>query len=420
MRHLTWSFLERIFPRASSAILMLVLTHFVGPAVVGVYAWAVLGLTLVQSVSDGAVRQIAVIALRSDDGRAFLRTYVRWSSWLGPAVLALLLVLLAALLPADLRPQALLVAPLVLVPVVQAARVWPVATLQTTGRWSTLARAQLVAALGSFALSLPLLVATGSLVACSLQVMVTELLLTLSIRRSARLLPDLQPGSATRGTVVREFWHLVLYTLFGWLQGQSDRILLAWFTTTSRLGLYSLAWSMSRSVGDSVSFSTSNVLRPRVATHLDAPAPVVRAAADSVLLRAVALSSVLVVVTAVGARVVLPHLLSAEWSAAIEVVPVMALSALPTLLAWSMTPILTAARRMRWAAPIKSVGIVLALPVALAAREDLTLAAWFLVGREVVVLVLMVAATGRYTPWRAVLAGGAALAVLSLGAWLSY
>jgi hypothetical protein len=194
--------------------------------------------------------------------------------------------------------------------------------------------------------------------------------------------------------------------------------LLAWITGPTILGLYSLAWAISRAVGDAVSFSAVNVLRPTLVGNDYDDGRTAGLKADRVLTRAVPLSASIALATGMAATLILPHMLGPEWLPAIQAVPIMALSIIPTLLSWCLTVILVAQKRLRWAAPIKAVGIVLSAPIALAATFDLRLAAWAVVAREVVDLFLMMVAAGKACPWKAISMGGVLLSILSIPALL--
>jgi O-antigen/teichoic acid export membrane protein len=415
-RNLVFSFLERIFPRAASAIVMLVLATFVAPNVVGVYAWGVLALTLFQSVTDSAVRQIAVLAIKSRSGLRFLDRYALWSSILGILFLALVLAALGLFLPEDVRHQTIFLVPLLLIPPIDAIRVRHVAYLQTHNKWSRLATAQLMAAIVSFGVSIPVLFLTKSLLASALQLVLTELWFTLQARVAAKRAGFFGVDESTRqeGTSPRiEYLHIALYSLLGWLQGQSDRVLLAGLAGTGKLGLYSFSWSLSRSAGDAVSNATANVLRPALIGHEISEVTAVRKRADQILVRAVSIAAAVIVATSLIAEFVIRRILSSDWDGAIDAVPVMSLSIIPTLLAWSLTVVLIARKRLRWAPPIKAVGVLLAVPVAFAATKSIELAAWIVVMREVIVLILMIAAAGKAAPWRSIALGAAILAAFA-------
>jgi O-antigen/teichoic acid export membrane protein len=202
------------------------------------------------------------------------------------------------------------------------------------------------------------------------------------------------------GSVEREFKHVAAYSGLGWLQAQSDRVAVGAAAGPSILGVYSLAWSVARSIGDGLALSTANVLRASIATVSSLEA--VRSTSTALLGRALVLSTAIAAGISTVAILILEPLLPRAWDEALDIVPVLALSTIPTAIAWSLTVVLIQTGRVRMAVPIKTLGVLAAAPIAVAAMSSLTLAAWFAAGRELA-LMLMLAASGRdATPWRVV------------------
>jgi hypothetical protein len=146
----------------------------------------------------------------------------------------------------------------------------------------------------------------------------------------------------------------------------------------------------------------------------------VRGAANALLVRAALLSAALVVVLNVGTEFILRPFLGAAWTKPLDAVYPASLSILVTTITWSLAPVLMARGRLAWGTPIKAVGVVLAIPIAVAAAHSVESAAWVYLGRELVLLVLLAFGCGRATPYRAVglslsltVALGAALGALS-------
>jgi O-antigen/teichoic acid export membrane protein len=416
VRHLIWSFFERFFPRAASSAITLILATFLSPAGIGVYSWVIIGLTFYQSVTDAAVRQIAVPSVSGHAGLNFLRKYSWWSAVSGGLALVALLLVLALTLPNHISGQAWLLLPVVVIPAVTAVRAKYVAYLQKGSEWRLLAGAQLFAAAFSFAVSIPLLILTRSLLATAIQLALTEFWFSaqviLAARKKgwARYAQALPQGDSP----AREFRHISAYSLLGWLQGQGDRLLIALMTGPATLGLYAFAWSLSRSVGDAVSNSTANVLRPVIVQSPKLSSKEIARNADRLLLRSLVMSAAIVIVTSTVSKYVMPLILDRSWDSSLNLVPIMSLSIIPTLLAWSLTVILMATGSLRWATPIKGVGVGLGVVVAFAALVNLELAAWVLVLRETIVLGLMLLVARAAVPWKAVNAGFALLGILSI------
>ena len=215
MKALIWSFTERLFPRVASAAIMLALAFFVDPAVVGVYTLAILALTLYQSATDNAIRQIAVLAITTKAGKEFVRRYQFYSATLGMAFFGGFLFLLYTFAETQSREQVHFLTPLMAVPLITAWRVNAVALLQTTSQWRALASAQFISSASSFAISVPVLISTRSILACALQLAVTELVFSVSTRRLAARTKTPQVVDSEESPR-REFAHLSLYSILGW------------------------------------------------------------------------------------------------------------------------------------------------------------------------------------------------------------
>lgn len=387
------SFAERLIPRVASAIVMLLLAIYLSPTEVGIYASLLIGLTLVQAISDGAIRQIAVGAVGFPKGERFLRQYTRVASLAGTLVMMGIYGLVVwSSAPAD-KSQAALLAPVVLVPFAAAIRTRGLALIQSHGDWGLLARLQAVASGASLAISVPTLVLTESLLASALQLVMAEALFTVGVlTRSKRIVPSPAAGEGFGG--LREFTHMSLYSLASWAQSQADRILLTWWAGVSRLGLYSFSSSIARAGADALSIATANVTRPYMLRTRDLTT------FERALYRSLAVALVTYTLTVAGTYFVLDPLLAPVWDESLQAVPVMALSVFPTVVAWSLTSVLTAHGRVAWATPIKVGGMILAVPIALAAVHSIEAAAWLVVLREILVMAATTIA-GGFRVWRA-------------------
>jgi O-antigen/teichoic acid export membrane protein len=301
--------------------------------------------------------------------------------------------------------------PLGILPAISAGRVVAVARLQSDDSWGSLARFQLYAASVSLTISLPILIATRSMAACAIQLLCTEVLFTILARRAAvRSSPlDAESPLAERRWLP-ELLYLSLYGMGSWLQGQADRLLLGILAGPSRLGAYSLAWSTARTGGEAAAISTANVLRSAVAGD-NADAEISRSA-NQIMMPAVWSASILCLLVSLSSEFVLDRLLSEAWIDALAIVPVLALSTVPTLCTWSLSVVLVARRRVRWAPAIQGVGVLMSIGVASAAMISLTLAAWIVVLREVLVLCLTLIPAGRAAPWKAIWTAGGLMVVL--------
>jgi O-antigen/teichoic acid export membrane protein len=420
MIHLAWSILERILPRVASALIMLVLAAIVAPSIVGMYAWMVLALTLVQTVGDTAARQTAVVHAGSTGGDRFVRHFRRWSAGVGGLLLAATVAALFLTQAGPDRWQAIALVPFVLVPSCSALGLDALVRLQRAGRWKRIASSQAWSSTASLLCSVPILVTTHSLLASALQATLAEAGFALLNRRhAARSVPattdDDRPGTST-SAVFGDYLHTALFALLGWGQGQTDRVSIGALAGDARLGQYAFAMSLSRSVGDAAALATINVLRPvLVGAARSGRGSEIVALAERSLRRSLALAVLAAALTTVGAHLLVAPFLTEAWDPALALVPVLALAVAPSVVAWTVTAILQAESRMRWASPIKAIGVLLSLPIGVVAVHDLDLAAWLVNARELVVMGLLLVAARHRAPWRG---GLLALGVVLVGATL--
>lgn len=183
---------------------------------------------------------------------------------------------------------------------------------------------------------------------------------------------------------------------------------------TAALGSYNLAMAVARNPGDAVSMSTANVVRVRLARAGGRGRG--RESVDQVLVRAVALAAVLVILLNLVTAYVIRPLLGPSWTEPLDAVLPASLSIIITTVSWSLTPVLLVSGRLRWAVPIKVVGVALAVPIAFAALHSVEAAAWVVLGREVILLAALSLACGRAVPIRSLCAS--LLATSLLGAVL--
>jgi len=418
VRSLIWSLVERVFPRLASAALMVLLAQYVTPVVIGLYAWPMLVLTFYYSALDGAIRQVVVPSFANETSYRFLLRYRAWASVCGVIAMMATLAILWFVFPPELHPQIFALIPLVVVPIANSYSIIPLGFLQRGDQWRRLANLQLTVSGLSLVVSVPVLFLTRSLLAASLQVLLAELLFAVFAHRAAvRMGLPAHLETLRRGeTLAREFRHASWFFILGWLQGQADRILLGTIAGTAALGSYNLAMAVARNPGDAVSSSTANVLRVRLDQVEGVPD--VRTAADKLLTRASLLSAILVLLLNLGTEFVLRPFLGGAWTKPLDAVYPASLSILITTITWSLAPVLMARGRLAWGPPIKAVGVVLAIPIAIAASHSVEAAAWVYLARELVLLVLLVVGCGKATPVRSVALSLMLAGFLGGGFWL--
>jgi hypothetical protein len=115
------------------------------------------------------------------------------------------------------------------------------------------------------------------------------------------------------------------------------------------------------------------------------------------------------------AHFALEPLLGVVWLPALRAVPIVALSAVLSIISWSATTLMVAQGRSARGLPVQILGIAMAIPIAIAATSSLELAAWFVVARDLSLMLLISALAGRLIPWRVVLVLTAGTGLLALG-----
>lgn len=396
-----WAFSERLTPRLASAAISVIFAAIAGPEVYGYYAAVLLVYLGVQAATDSAVRQLAVSAVQSESGLAFLRRYRLFAAAAGLITCTVALAVFACTFmpPAD----AVALAPVILAPIAWSLAAVPLARLQLAGEWRAIATIQAASTIGSCLVAAPLLLTPFPLIAPVSQIAVSELAFAAIIKVRARRQTSSTPVATALDavqTTTSSYWvdfrRAAQYSALSWLQGQSDRLAISLIAGPSVLGRYSLAVSLSRNVSDALSIGVVNVLRPQVfGTTTD-----LRAAGEltSRTIRRGVVLSLGVFIPTLGLSFALPLILGAEWVVAATLVPMLALSALPSLVAWCLTPLLVRTGRMRVGSIGKVVGLLLGLLAAIAAPTSLEMTAWLIVLREVIVATISAIALRQAIP----------------------
>ena len=166
------------------------------------------------------------------------------------------------------------------------------------------------------------------------------------------------------------------------------------------LGTYSIASSLARSIGDSLSASNANFLRADLVDNNAHVLGTIRSRAEAILRRGLILASASAAVSVALATFVAKPLMDAAWDPALQIVPVLSLAVLPGSLASSgavLQAITGSAWRSLWS-PV--VGIAFAPVVAIVATKDLEMAAWLVLLRELAVVTTSFWLVRTIAPWR--------------------
>ena len=393
------AFIERALPRGFSAGLMLLLALLTSPGLVGVYAYVILLYTAIQAATDMAARQVLMRALREPEGPAFLRQYRRTVPVFASLSLLALILFLRQRGVVDSWALAAQLLPLALAPIPMALGLASVGKLQAAGRWHVTARVQLVATLGSFAITLPLLLLTRSLVAPALQALLAEILVATLCYRAARdiHLEPIPPAPGSR-SLRADMVTMSILALAAWSQGQAERVFFGIFIGPRELGTYTTASAIARAPGDALAASTGNVLRSQLATVHSAHD--IRAIAETTLKKALFLAGA-GFLAAVALSVGLRFVMDPQWDKSLDIVPVLALSAFPSVLSWSAAVLQLRAGKSWQTLWAPAVGIGMAVLIVFVAHTSLFLASYIVVLRDFVTVNVAFLFIRRAAPWRA-------------------
>jgi len=393
-RAVFWSALERALPRAASAVILLLFAALVVPDAVGVYSIALLAVTFLQSAFELSMRQFAVGLVRSESGlriiRRFQVVYLTSGVVLVLGVLAVLELIGAA--PTVWIASLL---PLILVPGLGALAIRAVAELQRSGRWRLLAQLQTGAAAVGLGVGVPVVLVTGSPLGPALFAATSEGVFAILAVRFASRLPRSELDSSGDGArTLRGFVAVGASSVLTWVQLNLDRLLIALLAGPAVLGLYTLAWSLSRSGADAVSAASSNVLRPQLFEASEVGrSGAERMAMEHVIKNAATLVFLGGAVVSIVALTILPQILGQEWQGAIDAIPAMVSPTVLALLEALLVVVLVTRGQGARLLPVRGAAILLALPVALAATVSIESAAWVMVARQALTLVLMLILT---------------------------
>jgi O-antigen/teichoic acid export membrane protein len=372
--------LERLVSRGTSAVVGLVVAVHVSPAEAGVYAMAFLALSLVQEVGENTVRPLGVAMWRREGGALLLRRAAAVVSVGGATAMAIAIGLLWALSAAS-AAQAVALLPFVAVAALHGAILPALTRAQYDGRWGSIARGQAIGSIASIVVCVPLAPVLG-IAAGSLQTVVTEgiLLVLLLARRGRMPIPDLPPRRMLKEYVIPTLQSNV----FGWLQGQAERIVLSALGGAATLGLYSIASQIARAVSDAVVLGLTNVLRARLAnSRTDEERHTVL---RSVMLQA-AVGALVVQTTMIALDLlVLGRLLDSSWHPALLIVPILSVSSVPTACMWCASSYLIVRGRASVLVPWHWIGVALSVGAGFAVAADLLAGACAAVLRDAVAL----------------------------------
>jgi hypothetical protein len=374
----------------ATAVLALAFAAVTDPRTVGYYAAVMVVYVLLQSLADGSAKHVATAAITTPQGLRFLSAYRAWYTAVG--CVGLLGAIGAVWLWGCPWRQTLSLLPLVCLPFVIGSNVVALGHMQRNNQWRRISFISSTSTLSSLCVALPLVLVYRSVLGPVCQLVITETLFAVRVRAAARAFNG-KPGHVTEsesGTNYRgTFWSLSMFLLFVNGQYQMDRILIGSTQGPWMLGLYNTGWGLARNAPDSLLTGALAVLRSQIIDGRAKGRAEVVSLTWSALRRMLLMVSVIVIGLYLGVRIVAPWFLGVQWHEALRAVPLMSISAIPYVCSACLIPGLMLYNRMRLAAGLRSVGILLSCAVAWAATQSLMAAAWAAVIRELLLMAIM-------------------------------
>ncbi|WP_396668822.1 hypothetical protein [Microbacterium sp. R86528] len=385
---LIWAFMERMAPRAGTALLMLAFAATSDPTTVGYYAAAMTGYTVLQAVTDGAAKRIATSAVATGDGIEFLRKYRIWYGY-GGTLFMLIVLVVVWLWGAPIADVATLT-PLLVLPAIMGQTVVPLARLQRAGMWKQVSLLSGSAAAFSLLVGFPLVLTLHNALGSVIQLVLTEAIFAVGVHRIAHSVLGVNAVEKASGAnYFSQFRSAGTFIVS--MQGQYmlDRLAVGFFGGPAALGAFNLGWSLSRSITDSLSTSTLSVIQSRTIDARQKSPAEIRAVIMGAMPHALAMSAASVGVVWVAARFIAPLILGEEWNTMLAVVPLMSATALPSLCCYCLIPALLYYERMRWATAPRLAGLALSIGVGWAVQYSLAAAVWIALFRELLSMSVM-------------------------------
>ncbi|MBN9216084.1 MAG: hypothetical protein ABS62_12005 [Microbacterium sp. SCN 70-200] len=420
---LLWAFVERLAPRAGTALLMVIFAATSDPTTVGYYAAMMTGYAILQAITDGAAKRIATAAVATTTGTRFLRTYRVWYPILGTLFLACTLAIVGWW--GAPVPDLLAMTPMLALPTIMATSIVPLARLQRAGSWKLISGISGSSAAIALLAGVPLVLWLHNALGSVTQLVLTELLFSIGLHLAAKRTLSPQILIESEESYAAAFASAGGFIISMQAQYQLDRIAVGALGGAGALGAFNLGWSLSRSITDSLSTSTLNVIQSRVMDAREKSADEIREIIMDSLPHAIRVGGVVVAATYVAARFVAPVILDASWDDMLRVVPLMSATAIPSIVCYCLLPALMYFGRMRWAITPRLIGLAFSLGVGWAVQYSLDAAIWFAMARELTAMTIMLIGAAAVVERRMVLlpiiattvaCGGIAVADFALSA----
>lgn len=400
-----WAALERIVPRGLLAGSVIALAFVSDPYAIGLYTWAALALTFYSALTEAPIQHVAMISIGSTNGRAFLRRYAWVSGFAGVFFMAAAVWLIAERLGRNSTfVDFINLSPFILVPVSRAFAAQKTALLQYSGLWQKVMMFRSYGAVIGAAIGLPIIFINKSILGACITITASEICYTTFVFFAVtRSRTALRPSNEeTRLEPWDTYRHMAMFSMLGWLSSQLERLLLGAWAGTATLGVYSFGFAIGRSAGEAIASSQPSVLRADLTRSAATSDGQIKKLLSGNLRGGLYLTVGTALAVTVLSIYVLPIFLGDKWSDALEMAPILALSAIPSAVAQSAAPVFVQMQRAHLSYLAPALLLFFAPVVASAAVNSLTLAAWTVLLRECLLATIQSLLLGHATPWREV------------------
>lgn len=374
-----WAILDSLAQRGGSAFVLLVVSWASNPVVVGQISAAMIALTFYQAALEAPIRQTAHRVIRAgESGSDQVQRLALRSGLLGVLGVFLMVLLIYATGFLDSwYPLALLA----LVPAITATYLLRLIRVQSEGDWQYLAASRVFSISVSLVLSIWLAIQHSATLAVVVQAIVSELIFAILVFR--KRLPKVSPAIVLDMAAIRsDLRGTSALSIFGWLRGQTDRIVLLVVAPSAILGFYSLSYAVARAPAEAAVSGSINALRARLASGKSGDFGFIKIVFEQSVKKTAAICVAFYVVACVSSAFLYEFFLGPEWSVALILVPVFASSIFASSFSSNVNALLNHLGLTRRSYRVQVMEILLSIAVGVAFSVDMRLGVVIFVVRD--------------------------------------
>lgn len=398
-----WSLAERFTYRASSAIVIMLVATKVSPAEMGVWAWFLLGFTLLSALTDNPVQFLGLMAIQSEEGRSFIRKYQRLVIAIGPISLALYATFVTIGITNSPWSYGLPMYMVSIVVIFQAIKAPHIAKLQHNESWRLIAEMQFLAIAISLIAAYFAYLSLHGFWAIAIQIVVSEVLFACFVVFKSKSAKIMNMANFRKYDFSKEFRIISSNHLLSWIQSQTDRLILGIWGNLQSVGLYSFGNSVGRNAGEVTLSALVNVNRKSIFEAATSSPARVASKMERILLGNIVVILPVLVVNYVLFQVLIKRFYGPEWGVAFHVGAIISITALSTNISWNLNSLLISLEKARALFTLRAISIASTIPIGIAACYNLVDAANLLVVKEVGMMFIYAIGLKSASPWKVVL-----------------